>query len=630
MKTQHRQATDTQSIPLNPKRRCDIVMKGGITSGVVYPLAVCELAKEYRFVNIGGTSAGAIAASLTAAAEYRRSRGSVAGFEEGISTLPRELAAIGPDHTTALFSLFQPDRLTRPVFRVITACLTGKRWTTKLRTVFQSLFAVSPIAAPACLLLSLCMVVVMWLVGRTVTPFLAIPVILVLSIVSAAPPVYLLVLSAKKVAGAIAANGFGVCSGNTGEDSGGKTKPLTEWLADLLDTIAGRTDPRIPLTFGDLWGNPRADLVAPGKRVINLQTIATSVSHGRPYQLPFEMSTFYFSPSEFRKYFPGRIVDWMVQHSAAQEQGDVRSFPPPGKLPVIVAARMSLSFPLLISAIPLYAADWSLGRNKERRETGRPPELERCWFSDGGICSNFPVHFFDSPLPRWPTFAINLRQFSGDYQKDPDDANNVWMPRTNGEGTLEQWYRFEKTPGAASVAGFFGAILETMQNWTDNSQLKVPGYRDRVAHVFLGDDEGGLNLTMPQEVLARVSERGRIAGEKLRRRFTGKDRESVLDWDNHRWVRYRSTMSLVEDYLSNVCARYSSAPPPDERSYRELATRGLKQPPASYRFHKRQQVVTHRLLEQLVRLMRAPSSPTLSFRHGTPRPIPELRIRPKM
>jgi Patatin-like phospholipase len=41
---------------------CDIVMKGGISSGVVYPFAVVELAKTYCFRNVGGTSAGAIAA----------------------------------------------------------------------------------------------------------------------------------------------------------------------------------------------------------------------------------------------------------------------------------------------------------------------------------------------------------------------------------------------------------------------------------------------------------------------------------------------------------------------------------------------------------------------------------------
>ena len=30
---------------------CDLVMKGGITSGVVYPLAVVELARKYHFKN---------------------------------------------------------------------------------------------------------------------------------------------------------------------------------------------------------------------------------------------------------------------------------------------------------------------------------------------------------------------------------------------------------------------------------------------------------------------------------------------------------------------------------------------------------------------------------------------------
>jgi hypothetical protein len=29
-------------------------MKGGITSGVVYPLAICELAQTYKLKNIGG------------------------------------------------------------------------------------------------------------------------------------------------------------------------------------------------------------------------------------------------------------------------------------------------------------------------------------------------------------------------------------------------------------------------------------------------------------------------------------------------------------------------------------------------------------------------------------------------
>jgi hypothetical protein len=40
------------------RKVCDLVMKGGITSGIVYPKAVAELAKTYEFASIGGTSAG--------------------------------------------------------------------------------------------------------------------------------------------------------------------------------------------------------------------------------------------------------------------------------------------------------------------------------------------------------------------------------------------------------------------------------------------------------------------------------------------------------------------------------------------------------------------------------------------
>ena len=43
----------------DPKLVCNLVMKGGITSGIVYPPVVDELAKNYRFDHIGGASAGA-------------------------------------------------------------------------------------------------------------------------------------------------------------------------------------------------------------------------------------------------------------------------------------------------------------------------------------------------------------------------------------------------------------------------------------------------------------------------------------------------------------------------------------------------------------------------------------------
>src|SRR3954454_17988331 len=96
-----------------PTEYCDIVMKGGVTSGVVYPLTVAELSKDYAFKNVGGTSAGAVAAALTAAAEYRRRTGSLEGFDL-LRGLPATLGAPG-----FLVSLFAPDSATRPLFRAV-------------------------------------------------------------------------------------------------------------------------------------------------------------------------------------------------------------------------------------------------------------------------------------------------------------------------------------------------------------------------------------------------------------------------------------------------------------------------------------------------------------------------------
>src|SRR5258708_40169551 len=80
-----------------PEKICDIVLKGGITSGVVYPLALVSLAEKYRFSNIGGTSAGAMAAVAAAAAEYGRHIEN-AGFDR--------LAGVSGEPGADLFSQF--------------------------------------------------------------------------------------------------------------------------------------------------------------------------------------------------------------------------------------------------------------------------------------------------------------------------------------------------------------------------------------------------------------------------------------------------------------------------------------------------------------------------------------------
>jgi len=72
---------------MTARKECDLIMKGGITSGVVYPRAVLELHQDYDFRSIGGASAGAIAAAATAAAQL----GGDPGFER-LARLYEELA----------------------------------------------------------------------------------------------------------------------------------------------------------------------------------------------------------------------------------------------------------------------------------------------------------------------------------------------------------------------------------------------------------------------------------------------------------------------------------------------------------------------------------------------------------
>jgi predicted acylesterase/phospholipase RssA len=78
-------------------------MKGGITSGIVYPPALQELAQKYRFRQIGGTSAGAIAAAFAAAAEFGSESGKPKAGFEGFQQISDWLG-----QGTHLLDLFEP------------------------------------------------------------------------------------------------------------------------------------------------------------------------------------------------------------------------------------------------------------------------------------------------------------------------------------------------------------------------------------------------------------------------------------------------------------------------------------------------------------------------------------------
>ena len=631
------------------ERCCDIVMKGGITSGVVYPPVVVKLAEYLNFKNIGGTSAGAIAAAATAAAQYRKNTTGAADAFARLAALPQQLGA-EVSGQTRLLSLFQPQPETRAIYRVLLAAVARGGWL-PLRVAF-ALIRQFPFAA----LLGVLLWLVLGLLPVAVLAWGALSVTagtlwygvlaalllaglgLLLALASAvllalAGPVALLVRRTLK---ALPKNFFGLCTGFVPEadseaDMDKSKPPLTVWLADLIDELAGLAPGGAPLTFGQLWGGD--DPAAP--RAINLEMMTTSLTHGLPFRLPFEprfQRTFFFHPQEFRRLFPARVVQWMEDCAQAEEAqlpaaergkyAPLCRLPRPAQLPVIVATRMSLSFPVLLSAVPLYAIDFTRLDPKDRVP-------EPVWFSDGGICSNFPVHFFDSTLPRHPTFGVNLRNL------DPDRTDQrVWMPRKNVSGILGPWTRFADPGKGQPLFGFFGALLNAIQNWSDNAQTILPGYRDRIVHIFLDEEkEGGLNLDMPPELIAALGQYGAEAARELLKRYPGvgltQADQSGADplkttWENHRWVRYRSLLSQLEVLLSEWLIVVENPLAGDARY------EALIQNAPSYAYNPQQQARALQTHQQLLDLARDWLAQVESLREGAPNPAPELRVRPRL
>ena len=651
----------------NPAKNCDLVMKGGITSGVVYPWAVCELATTYRFRNIGGTSAGAIAAVAAAAAEFGRDS-SDGGF--------RRLAAL-PDWLKQgrnLRDLFQPEPTTRPLFRLISAGMGrkfAKLW--QLGAVIAGFPA--HVVAGAALGIAL---ILLSLSSRGVIRPAGVFAGVLLALLGAVLGVLLGVWSRL---GAVSANGFGMCLGRT---VGTGPPGLTDWLDAEIERLAGRTPGADPLTIGHLWLGTERGLPGEAARLaavesgdasaeVDLRMITTSLTEGRPRRLPLESREFFFDPDEMRARFPDHVVSWMERHPPATPSGaegrawelrcrllsPLRPLPAPADIPIVVAARMSLSFPVLISAVPLWTVDMTRVANQKAGQVWRDwmeihvaewpklrdddaawnavekptrrPDPVRCWFSDGGITSNFPVHFFDSPIPRWPTFAINLRPFHPDHPKQEDESRNVYMPSSNRGGIQRWWSPIRPDRKATALISFMSSIADTMQNWKDNEQLEIPGYRDRIAHVSHTHKEGGMNLAMPEKDIEALSERGGHAGSLLRNRFSTPAGDGTpMTWDNHRWVRYRSTMSLLEDTFDRFSRNYLGAAA-GERSYEELLTRGNARP-ASYRMGQAQAAHAVKATRDLVALSRRWQKvpPGSRFGNGAPSPSPALRIVPKV
>ncbi|MEX7044703.1 hypothetical protein AB2C71_32300, partial [Pseudomonas aeruginosa] len=66
-----------------------------------------------------------------------------------------------------------------------------------------------------------------------------------------------------------------------------------------------------------------------------------------------------------------------------------------------------------------------------------------------------------------------------------------------------------------SVSSLFGLILRAAKDWQDQLLSTMPGQRERIAHVMLSADEGGLNLTLPPERARALMFRGLEVGRRF-------------------------------------------------------------------------------------------------------------------
>jgi deferrochelatase/peroxidase EfeB/predicted acylesterase/phospholipase RssA len=538
-------------------RFCDVVMEGGITSGVIYASAVAKLANYYRFRSIGGSSIGAFAAALTAAAEYRRRKGSVAGFER-LDQLPDKLKELDGKRTL-LERMFRPQKETRRLFAIFLAAL-GDKWiparmwlglTAAIRQ-YRGLVAVAALVAVLLVLGPSALTLfglrsadpaAVWLqlVGLGAWGF-ALLIVLVTAIAAA-----LLTGIALDVHRGVLRNGFGLCRGWSADEPFGdpfESADLTGFLHASIQATAGRHPiNHAPLTFRDLWDAPGGPGEALGfkggpasQRSIVLEVYATNLAHGRPYRFPLDdaddMGKLFFREQEWLDYFPKELVKHLIASAPSSRLQDDPGRGPVGAketfyelpqedLPIAVAARLALSFPLLISAVPVWAIDFEAPRGQRR--------LERCWLSDGGLCSNFPIHLFDSFVPKWPTFGISL-QTRGRYRQ----GERVWLPRRHYEGRGDTWNRFDDERGLWRLTGFLVSLWKATWRWNDMTMMRMPGVRDRVVRVLLQEGEGGINIRMTPEDIDNLA---RNYGKAAARKFIVKFVKDERGWLEHRWVR---------------------------------------------------------------------------------------------
>ncbi len=500
--------------------------------------------------------------------------------------------------------------------------------------------------------------------------------------------------------------GFGLCSGMRSEDS--PHQGFTEWLYQGIQDMAGAAYAN-PLTFEDLWRAPCGPKDAAGQaseRSIDLFTVSTCLSQGRAYKLPSLDPTarLFFRLSEFKKLFPNEVVEhlrrvslqvdvtkepilqrykdqilqrycdreayWqrsthkytsaelarlaakletnrnavidqlLQQEDDRHPDPDIRELPA-AQLPIVVAARMSLSVPILFQAVPLLGFDLQV--------EAEDMKLQRLWFTDGGVVSNFPIHMLDKALPRWPTFGVTVEE-EGRLRSSSTRLMKSFVPYFSDMDESDRmvfggqfWRDFNETrqaPRWKGVSQFLAGVLKIALDGEDQSHLRMPHVRNRVLRLYTNRAIGNaFNIKVNAEKIQEVNDRSIEGGKNLVMAYLSEIKNDKMPpslWTDHRWVRLQMLIENLREHLRGFeTALFSKEVMPSSLYEQIAASTDPKTPPLCFRdrpsspLSLAQMKQLQSLVEQLRQLERGLMSHRLPM-PMTPVPATSLRTQPNV
>jgi predicted acylesterase/phospholipase RssA len=495
--------------------------------------------------------------------------------------------------------------------------------------------------------------------------------------------------------------GSGACTGVRSENSA--HQGLSEWLHEGVQKSAGLSLHK-PLTFGNLWAAPCGPKDADGTkqpRSVDLRMITTCLSHGRIYELPLTDTSLVlmFKLSEFKPYFPAEVIDHLRRVSKrlsfdscallqrkynerlaaidptttngpvkllklkslasridfifnqpedfknGLNDPDIRELPS-ADLPIVVAARFSMSCPMLFQNLPLIGFNFDTDFEDL--------DFVRLWFSDGGIGSNFPIHLFDKSIPRWPSFGLKIlddppRLNSQDKpiktyipfaHKDGSD-DNLLYPRDRGAFTM-----VNSLPSFSSVIKLLFSIYTSAKDGHDQSFLRMPDVRNRVVRIYMNDRAGNmLNLKIePKQIIDLALIVGAEGGRNAALAYLGQQQNPryaawVNSWQDHRWVRFNMLTQGLRSYLKGFTSAVNSVGLPettDGDSLIDQIMQASSTPPLRSRPLMSDEIVlTQAQSDELLAIVNAISALELQLcaldlpQPYMPEPMPVLRFKPQ-